>query len=259
MKSVKINKTLEAKADAEKVHGFNLYQGGIVPGNELRIVEIEGVDVEACCGTHCDTTAEVGWIKILNTKRIADGIVRIYFVAGERTLEELNEEANILNELCNIWSVPQNQIVDNANKIFKKYKKRGTEVDEARKKILDLQVRYVIDRKDIKGGLIKSDEPNATPYFSFLNNYAVDLRDADKSIVFYSDSFIFGFFPSNKSIDVNEIKGRIGSQGDVKVMNVFGPKNKQIKDCVVLSIMSKTGIQNVEEIFKGTPAEPLNI
>ena len=259
MKSVKINKTLEPKSEAEKAHGFHLYQGGIVPGNELRIVEIEGVDVEACCGTHCDTTAEVGWIKILNTKRIADGIVRIYFVAGERTIEKLNEESNVINELCNIWSVPQNQVVENANKIFKKYKKRGAEIDESRKKILDLQVKYVIDRKDIKGGLIKSDEPNATAYFSFLGNYAADLKAADKSIVFYSDLFIFGFFPTKSTINLDEIKARIGTQGDVKVMNVFGPKSKQAKDCLVLTVISKKTLQNVEDIFKGTVVEKLNL
>lgn len=60
----KINKSLMDKAEAEKQFGFKLYQGGVVPGNELRVVDIEGVDTEACCGTHCDNTAEVGWIKI---------------------------------------------------------------------------------------------------------------------------------------------------------------------------------------------------
>ena len=30
-------------------------------------VNIEGIDTEACCGTHCDSTAEVGWIKIVKT------------------------------------------------------------------------------------------------------------------------------------------------------------------------------------------------
>jgi alanyl-tRNA synthetase len=46
------------------------------------VVNIENTDVEACCGTHCDSTAEVGVIKLLNSTRIADGIVRLFFVAG---------------------------------------------------------------------------------------------------------------------------------------------------------------------------------
>ncbi len=82
--STQINKTLEEKKHAESEFGMKLYQGGVVPGNTLRVVNIDGIDVEACCGTHCDQTSEVGWIKFLHTKRIADGVVRITFVAGER-------------------------------------------------------------------------------------------------------------------------------------------------------------------------------
>lgn len=75
VESAKINKTLEDKKDAELEFGYQLYQGGVVPGNTLRVVQIEDNDVEACCGTHCDSTSQVGWIKILNSKRIADGVV----------------------------------------------------------------------------------------------------------------------------------------------------------------------------------------
>ena len=76
-----ITKSFMDKAEAERLYGFHLYQGGVVPGNELRVVNIEGVDTEACCGTHCDSTAEVGWIKIIKSQRISDGIVRLYYVA----------------------------------------------------------------------------------------------------------------------------------------------------------------------------------
>jgi alanyl-tRNA synthetase len=62
-----INKSFMDKAEAEKQFGFHLYQGGVVPGNSLRVVNIEGIDTEACCGTHCDSTAEVGWIKIVKS------------------------------------------------------------------------------------------------------------------------------------------------------------------------------------------------
>ncbi len=50
----------ELRNEAERRFGFTLYQGGAVPGRELRIVEIEGIDVEACGGTHCTHTSEVG-------------------------------------------------------------------------------------------------------------------------------------------------------------------------------------------------------
>lgn len=78
---VDISKGFMDKAQAELQYGFSLYQGGIVPGNSLRVVNIEGIDTEACCGTHADNTAEVGWIRMIKTCRISDGIVRLYYVA----------------------------------------------------------------------------------------------------------------------------------------------------------------------------------
>lgn len=126
------------KDQAEIEHGFKLYQGGVVPGNELRIVEIKDIDVEACCGTHCDNTSEVGWIKILSTKWIADGILRLYFVAGERTISALNEETSIITQLNNIFSISQKDIIPTVERIFKDYKKLKGEADETSKKVLHL-------------------------------------------------------------------------------------------------------------------------
>lgn len=79
--SVNITKGFMDKAEAEKEHGFSLYQGGVVPGNSLRVVNIEGIDSEACCGTHADNTSEVGWVRLIKSQRISDGIVRLYYVA----------------------------------------------------------------------------------------------------------------------------------------------------------------------------------
>jgi alanyl-tRNA synthetase len=94
-----ISKSFMDKAEAEKEYGYTLYQGGVVPGNSLRVVDIAGVDTEACCGTHADNTSEVGWIRIIKSSRISDGIVRLEYVAQERAIEVLNHESGILNML----------------------------------------------------------------------------------------------------------------------------------------------------------------
>ena len=68
--------------EAEEKFGFRLYQGGVVPGKIIRVVNTTGVDVEACGGLHCDRTSRVGPIRILRTRRIQDGVVRIEYSAG---------------------------------------------------------------------------------------------------------------------------------------------------------------------------------
>jgi len=81
------------RSRAEDQCGFRLYQGGSVPGGELRVVTIPDWDCEACGGTHCHNTAEVGLIKILRSKRIQDGVVRLEFVAGKAALRHVQKLA----------------------------------------------------------------------------------------------------------------------------------------------------------------------
>lgn len=144
MSSKQIKKTLEKKETAEQAHGFKLYQGGVVPGNSLRVVNIDDTDVEACCGTHCDSTGEVGWIKILATKRIADGIVRMYFVAGEKSLFEQRRENQIIKDLSALWSVDKFAILKTAQKFFKNQKVMAKVISSNQMQVLQLQIKNLL-------------------------------------------------------------------------------------------------------------------
>ncbi|MDI6887395.1 MAG: alanine--tRNA ligase [Candidatus Thermoplasmatota archaeon] len=96
--NIKIDKKFVSRNEAEQKYGFRLYQGGVPPGNKIRVVKINEFDVQACAGTHCKTTNEVGLIKITRHERIQDGIERLEFVAGEATLKEIQKADSILRE-----------------------------------------------------------------------------------------------------------------------------------------------------------------
>lgn len=154
------------KAEAEKQYGYTLYQGGVVPGNSLRVVDITGIDTEACCGTHCDQTSEVGWIRILKSSRISDGIVRLEYVAQERAIAVLNQEADILNKLCDMWSVDQTQINDTGLRFFKESKHYQTVCETQEKQILKLQVKLLLGSEGSEVRFIKSEQDAPTLYIS---------------------------------------------------------------------------------------------
>ncbi|MFQ6087045.1 MAG: alanine--tRNA ligase, partial [Candidatus Bathyarchaeia archaeon] len=80
--NIPVETSWKPRTEAEKQYGFRLYQGGVVPGKEIRVVDIKDWDVEACAGTHVRNTGEIGFIKILHTERIQDGVERIVFSAG---------------------------------------------------------------------------------------------------------------------------------------------------------------------------------
>ena len=74
--------------EAEERYGFRIYQGGVPMTPKIRILEVEGWDVEACFGTHLANTGEAGAIKIVNVEKIQDGVVRLEYVAATRVAEE---------------------------------------------------------------------------------------------------------------------------------------------------------------------------
>jgi len=120
---IQINSSFMPRNEAEKKYGMGIYQGGAVPGKEIRIVEIKGLDVEACGGTHLKNTSEVGKIRILKSTKIQDGVVRIEFVAGERAKHEIDKKKGVLDELSKILNVNESQIPARADELFTKWKK----------------------------------------------------------------------------------------------------------------------------------------
>jgi alanyl-tRNA synthetase len=108
----------ESRSEAERRFGFTLYQGGAVPGGELRIVEVDGFDVEACGGTHCTHTSEVGAISVLDVDRIQDGVVRLTFASGERALELREEHEEILKEAARRLGVPVARLPDGIDRLL---------------------------------------------------------------------------------------------------------------------------------------------
>ena len=116
----------ESRNEAERRFGFTLYQGGAVPGKELRIVEVEGMDVEACGGTHCTHTSEVGAIGILDVERIQDGVVRLTYVSGDRGLDVREEHEQVLKEAAQRLGVPVTGLPQGIDRLL-------GEVEESRK------------------------------------------------------------------------------------------------------------------------------
>jgi alanyl-tRNA synthetase len=123
LENVKVEKNLMNKDEAEKRYGFRLYQGGAVPGSTLRVKNIPGFDVEACGGTHVNTTGECGYIKIVNSKTIQDGVIRLEFVVGKSALKEIQRVDKYLKDSSEVFRVPPDKLSKTCLRFFEEWKK----------------------------------------------------------------------------------------------------------------------------------------
>lgn len=115
------------RSDAEANYGFRLYQGGAVPGKDIRVVKTGDWDVEACGGTHLKNTNEIGFIKILYTERVQDGVERLVYAIGQQALKAVQDQENMLRRLSEALNAPLEKLDKTAEKVMKELKEANIE------------------------------------------------------------------------------------------------------------------------------------
>jgi alanyl-tRNA synthetase/misacylated tRNA(Ala) deacylase len=173
LNNVPVRSIFMNRNEAEQKYGFRIYQGGVVPGNVLRIINIEGVDVEACGGTHCQNTSEVGYIKILRTERIQDGVERLEYTSGINSVKEVSAMEDILLNSSEILGVPVENLPKTVKRFFEEWKEQKKTIEELQKKIGEYK-KYELANKFEKIGnydvLVEQVEGNPKELMSIADN-----------------------------------------------------------------------------------------
>ncbi|MFC5452828.1 alanyl-tRNA editing protein [Paenibacillus aestuarii] len=100
---------------------------------DIRIVEIKGVEYNACGGTHVSSTGEIGIIKLLKAEK-QKGNTRIYFLCGYRALNEFNDNQRILGALSNKFKTAKEDIMERIEKWEQEQRQLQQEIDELKAK-----------------------------------------------------------------------------------------------------------------------------
>lgn len=115
------------RSEAEARHGFRLYQGGAVPGKDIRVVKTGDWDVEACAGTHLKNTGEIGFIKILSTERVQDGVERLVYAVGIPALKSVQKQESLIWTISETLNSPIEKLDKTAENIVKELKESKME------------------------------------------------------------------------------------------------------------------------------------
>ena len=91
----------------------------------VRVVDVPGVSMELCGGTHVGNTAEIGLFKIVSESGVAAGIRRIEAVAGPAVLAFLNERDAVVKQLGERFKAQPAEIVDRVTALQVELKATG--------------------------------------------------------------------------------------------------------------------------------------
>ena len=127
MANMRVETTWMTRNEAEARFGFRLYQGGAVPGKDIRVVKTGDWDVEACAGTHLKNTGEVGFLKIVYTERVQDGVERLGYAVGLEALKTVQHQEDILWKVSDALGAPVEKLDKTADKLVVELKEANIE------------------------------------------------------------------------------------------------------------------------------------
>ncbi len=127
--------------EAERRYGMRIYQGGVPLEPKLRIVEVEGVDVEACFGTHVQNTREIGAVKIVNVEKLQDGVIRFELVAGTEVARYARSLEEALEKAASIIGSSPSELLDRLSKMVERFEELRKANASLRKFVADVMVK----------------------------------------------------------------------------------------------------------------------
>ena len=107
--AVRTNLPITARFPAKEELATMTYRSKLELTENVRIVEIEGIDRCACCAPHVSSTGEIGLIKVLSCERHRGG-VRVELVCGMDALDRFNVCHRSATEISNLLSAKREEI-----------------------------------------------------------------------------------------------------------------------------------------------------
>uniref|UniRef100_A0A453R8Z2 Alanine--tRNA ligase n=1 Tax=Aegilops tauschii subsp. strangulata TaxID=200361 RepID=A0A453R8Z2_AEGTS len=108
-------------------------------GEQVRVVEVPGVSMELCGGTHVSNTAEIRGFKIISEQGIASGVRRIEAVAGDAFVEYVCSRDNYMRHLCSSLKVKAEDVNSRVETIVEELRTARNEASSLRSKIAVLK------------------------------------------------------------------------------------------------------------------------
>jgi alanyl-tRNA synthetase len=129
---------------------------------ELRAVEIEGVDLQPCGGTHLASTGQAGVLLIRSIERRRDAW-RIEFVCGFRALAVARGDYAGLGAAAAILSCGRREVPGAVEKLIEERRAQHSSAKRLEEALADYQSRTLL--AEAKAGLVAAVLPDATPSY----------------------------------------------------------------------------------------------
>lgn len=197
-KNIEIKSGIYSKEEAKKIN----YRSKKEINEDIRLVEVPGYDICACCGVHVTRTGEIGIIKLLYVEKYKSGC-RVYMLAGNKALQNYTEEYEVVDKIGSLLSLKHDEIYDGVILLkqeidnLKKEKNRlKNEIFENRVESLEVQDNIILFEENLESDDIK------------VLCTKVKEKANKISAVFSENNEIYRFMMMSDNIDLKELSNK---------------------------------------------------
>lgn len=118
------------------------YRSKIEIEGQVRIVEVPGCDICACCAPHVRRTGEIGMLKIMNVSNHKGG-VRVSILCGYRALDAFREKNRIITDIMAVLTTGQDQLAEQVSKMKNANAIMAGELAQAKRQLLEYKLSSI--------------------------------------------------------------------------------------------------------------------
>ena len=177
------------------------YRSKIEIDGAVRIVEIPGYDVCACCAPHVRRTGEIGSFKIQSAQNYKGGM-RISFLCGFRALEEYRKKAEIISSVSAILTTNQENLADHVSKLKTQVQSLKTQLSNAKQAAMEIRIKEIPEEQE---DVILFDEDLDAPVMRNVVNRLMEEHDGICGIFVGTDADGYNYIIGSKNVDCKSL------------------------------------------------------
>ena len=181
---------------------------------DVRIVEIPGVDRCACCAPHAETTGAIGMIKITNVMRHRGG-VRIHILCGNRALTDYTEKQTSVTDISVQLSAKPTAIADAVGRLREENTHWKEQYHTLQTKFLDYALKSLPSPEESTHAVLFLEEINDMAMRGAINEL-VTRYQGYCGIFVGNDADGYRFIIGSSKKDCRELAGMLREQFQAK-------------------------------------------
>lgn len=120
----------------------------------MRVLEMQGVEFNACGGTHVASTGAIGGLLLRGTEKVKSGL-RVEFVCGLRAIRMTRAEHGLVASVAGLLTVGASQVLERVSAMLGAAKANHKELQALTNDLADAEAS-LLDTKFLQGALIEA-------------------------------------------------------------------------------------------------------